>query len=202
MCGIAGMFDLAGAARFGVAEVEAMCDAIAHRGPDGAGVWRADGVALGHRRLSIIDLAGSPQPMVAADGGAVIVFNGEIYNFRALRAELADLGARFHTDGDTEVILAAWRQWGRACLDRLEGMFAFGLYDIASRSLFLARDRLGVKPLFYAALADGRVLFGSELKALMAHPDLPRVVDPLAVEDYLCWGYVPDHRSILAGVRK
>jgi len=179
-----------------------MCDALAHRGPDGAGVWTAPGVGLGHRRLSIIDLAGSPQPMHSADGAAAIVFNGEIYNFRELRRELEGLGAKFQTDGDTEVILAAWQQWGTECLSRLHGMFAFALYDLRERTLFLARDRLGVKPLFTAALSDGSLAFASELKGLLAHPLLRRDVDPLAIEDYLAWGYVPDHRSILKGVEK
>jgi asparagine synthase (glutamine-hydrolysing) len=179
-----------------------MCDAIAHRGPDGAAVWTAPGVGLGHRRLSIIDIAGSPQPMASSDGRAMLVFNGEIYNYRELRAELAGHGAVFHTDGDSEVILAAWQRWGVDCLPRLSGMFAFAIYDLRDRTLFLARDRLGVKPLFLAPLSDGSMAFASELKALCAHPLLRREVDPLAVEDYLTWGFVPDSRSILKGVEK
>ena len=202
MCGIAGLFHLTTPKPVDPARVERMCDAMVHRGPDGAGVWTAPGVGLGHRRLSIIDLAGSPQPMHAADGRAVIVFNGEIYNYRELRTELAARGAVFRTDGDTEVILAAWQQWGPACLARLNGMFAFALYDMGQRTLFLARDRLGVKPLHYAALSDGSLAFASELKGLLAHPLLRREIDPLAVEDYLAWGYVPDHRAILKGVHK
>lgn len=173
-----------------------------HRGPDGAGVWTAPGVGLGHRRLSIIDLAGSPQPMHTADGRAVIVFNGEIYNFRELRKELADAGAVFRTDGDTEVILAAWQRWGPDCLKHLNGMFAFAIYDVAERTLFLARDRLGIKPLYMATLSDGSLAFASELKGLLAHPLLRRDIDPLAIEDYLAWGYVPDHRAILKSVEK
>lgn len=179
-----------------------MIAAMPHRGPDGRGVWTAPGVGLGHLRLSIIDVAGSPQPMASSDGRAMLVFNGEIYNFRELRAELAGHGAQFHTDGDSEVILAAWQQWGPACVSRLHGMFAFAIYDLAMRQLFLARDRLGVKPLFYAPLSDGSLAFASELKGLLAHPSLRRDIDPLAVEDYLTWGYVPDHRSFLAGVHK
>ena len=202
MCGIAGLFHLGTPKPVDPARVRAMCDALAHRGPDGEGVWTAPGVVLGHRRLSIIDLAGSPQPMVSSDGSAVLVFNGEIYNFRELRAELAAQGAQFHTDGDSEVILAAWQRWGPDCLPRLHGMFAFAIYDQVQRMLFLARDRLGVKPLFLAQLSDGSLAFASELKGLCAHPLLRREIDPLAVEDYLAWGYVPDHRSILAGVQK
>jgi asparagine synthase (glutamine-hydrolysing) len=202
MCGIAGLFHCGTIKPVDPARVERMCDALVHRGPDDSGVWTAPGVGLGFRRLAIIDLAGSPQPMASADGRAMLVFNGEIYNFRELRRELTALGARFHTDGDGEVILAAWRQWGVACLPRLHGMFAFALYDLEKRTLLLARDRLGVKPLFMAHLSDGSLAFASELKGLLAHPLLRREVDPLAVEDYLAWGYVPDHRSILQGVEK
>lgn len=202
MCGIAGIFHCGTPKPVDPARVVKMCDAIAHRGPDGSGVWTDAGVGLGHRRLSIIDLEGSPQPMHSADGNAVIVFNGEIYNFRELRRELEGQGAVFRTDGDTEVILAAWQRWGIDCLDRLNGMFAFALYDRRNKELLLARDRLGVKPLFMAELSDGSLAFASELKGLLAHPLLRRVADPLAVEDYMTWGYVPDHRSILKGVEK
>jgi asparagine synthase (glutamine-hydrolysing) len=202
MCGITGIFHLGTPKPVDPTRIIRMCDAIAHRGPDGEGVWTAPGVGLGHRRLSIIDVAGSPQPMASSDGRAMLVFNGEIYNFRELREELKAGGAQFHTDGDSEVILAAWQRWGVDCLPRLHGMFAFAIYDLAQRTLFLARDRLGVKPLFLAELSDGSLAFGSELKALTAHPLLRRTIDPLAVEDYLTWGYIPDHRSILAGVSK
>jgi asparagine synthase (glutamine-hydrolysing) len=202
MCGIAGIFHLATPKPVDPVRVERMCDAMVHRGPDGHGVWTAPGVGLGHRRLSIIDVAGSPQPMVSSDGRAVLVFNGEIYNYRELRSELKALGAQFATDGDSEVILAAWQRWGVDCLPRLSGMFAFAIYDLEQRSLFLARDRLGVKPLFTARLSDGSLAFASELKGLLAHPLLRREIDPLAIEDYLTWGYVPDSRSILSGVEK
>jgi len=202
MCGIAGIFHIETAKPVDPDRVERMCDAIAHRGPDGYGVWTAPGVALGHRRLSIIDVAGSPQPMASTDGRAMLVFNGEIYNYRELRQELRATGATFHTDGDSEVILAAWQKWGPDCVSRLNGMFAFAIYDCEARTLFLARDRLGVKPLFLAPLSDGSVAFASELKALVAHPLLRREIDPLAIEDFLTWGYVPDTRSILKGVTK
>lgn len=202
MCGIAGIFHCGTIKPVDPQRIDRMTDALVHRGPDGVGVWTAPGVGLGHRRLSIIDIAGSPQPMHSPDGRAVIVFNGEIYNFRELRRELESEGASFRTDGDTEVILAAWQRWGADCLSRLNGMFAFALYDLDKRELFLARDRVGVKPLFTAMLSDGSMAFASELKGLLAHPLLRREVDPLAVEDYLTWGYVPDHRSILKGVEK
>ena len=202
MCGIAGIFHAETPKPVDPARVERMCDALAHRGPDGSGVWTGPGVGLGHRRLSIIDVAGSPQPMQAADGRAVIVFNGEIYNFRELRRELEQGGARFVTSGDTEVILAAWARWGPDCLARLDGMFAFALYDLDRRCLFLARDRFGVKPLFLAHLSDGSIAFASELKGLLAHPLLRRRVNPQAIEAYMTWGYVPDSHSMLAGVEK
>lgn len=202
MCGIAGIFHCGTIKPVDPSRVDRMCQALAHRGPDGAGVWTAPGVGLGHRRLSVIDVEGSPQPMLAADGRAAIVFNGEIYNFRELRRELEGLGMVFRTKGDTEVILAAWQRWGPGCLSRLHGMFAFAIYDLTERTLFLARDRLGVKPLFMAHLSDGGLAFASELKGLLAHPLLRREADPLAVEDYMAWGYVPDHRSILKGVEK
>lgn len=202
MCGIAGIFHCGTPKPVDPLRIKRMCDAIAHRGPDGEGVWTAPGVGLGHRRLSIIDLAGSPQPMASSDGRAMLVFNGEIYNFKELRHELESAGARFHTGGDSETILAAWQRWGPQCLHRLHGMFAFALYDLGQRTLFLARDRLGVKPLFMAPLSDGSLAFASELKGLLAHPLLRREADPLAIEDYLTWGYVPDDRSILAGVEK
>ena len=129
MCGIAGIFHCGTPKPVDPARVKRMCDAIAHRGPDGEGIWTGPGVALGHRRLSIIDIAGSPQPMPSFDGRALLVYNGEIYNFRELRRELETLGARFRTQGDSEVILAAWQQWGPDCLKRLHGMFAFAIYD-------------------------------------------------------------------------
>ncbi len=179
-----------------------MCDTLAHRGPDGAGVWTDHGVGLGHRRLSIIDLEGSPQPMHSSDRQAVIVFNGEIYNFRQLRRELEQHGAKFRTSGDTEVILAAWQRWGVDCLERLDGMFAFALYDLEKRQLFIARDRFGVKPLFLSQLSDGSFVFASELKGLLAHPLLRRRLNPQALDAFLTWGYVPDTHSILNGVEK
>ena len=202
MCGIAGIFHAETPKPVDPTRVERMCDALVHRGPDGAGVWTDHGIGLGHRRLSIIDLEGSPQPMLSADGRAVIVFNGEIYNFRELRRELEKGGAQFRTTGDTEVILAAWQRWGLDCLEKLHGMFAFALYDLEKRQMLLARDRFGVKPLFITELSDGSIAFASELKGLLAHPLMRRRVDPHALDAYLTWGYVPDSLSILAGVRK
>jgi asparagine synthase (glutamine-hydrolysing) len=202
MCGIAGYFDPGGTRQIATPLLRAMGDSLAHRGPDGSDLWQAPGVGLAHRRLAVIDVAGSPQPMHAIDGDAVIVFNGEIYNYAEVRDELRARGHRFRTQGDTEVVLEAWRAWGEACVERLRGMFAFAVYDLPKKLLFLARDRLGVKPLHYALLPNGTLIFGSELKVLLLHPSLPREIDPTAIEDYFAYGYVPDPKSILASVRK
>jgi len=175
-----------------------------HRGPDDAGEWwSADAcVGLGHRRLAVIDLSpAGHQPMQDAGGGLCIVFNGEIYNFADLREELTAKGQAFRSHSDTEVILAAYREWGTDCVSRLNGMFAFALYDSRRRQLFLARDRAGEKPLFYAP-AQGVLRFASELKGLMADPALPRRIDPEALDCYLAMGFVPGERSILQGVKK
>lgn len=200
MCGIAGIFHPETPKPVDPSRIGAMIAAQAHRGPDGEGIWTAPGVGLGHRRLSIIDLDGSPQPMQA--GGLTITYNGEIYNFAELRTELERKGARFVTEGDTEVLLHGWRAWGPALLDRLNGMFAFALHDADQGTLFLARDRMGVKPLHYVELSDGSLAFASELKGLLAHPLLRRVPDVTAVEDFLAYGYVPDDACLVAGVRK
>jgi asparagine synthase (glutamine-hydrolysing) len=202
MCGIAGMFHLTTAKPVDPQRVRGMTDAMVHRGPDGSGVWTAPGVGLGHRRLAIIDLATGEQPMHSADGALTVAFNGEIYNFQALRQELEASGATFRTNSDTEVILHGWRKWGADCVSHFDGMFAFALYDAARRCLFLARDRLGVKPLFYTELNDGCVLFASELKGLLAHPLVRRAPEISAVEDFMAYGYVPDDTSIVAGIRK
>ena len=202
MCGIAGIFHLETAKPVDPARIRMMTDAMLHRGPDGNGCWTAPGVGLGHLRLSIIDLEGSAQPMASVDEADVLTFNGEIYNFQEVRAELSALGHVFRTSGDTEVILSAWRQWGVHCLDRLNGMFAFAIFDQRHQRLFMARDRLGVKPLHYASLPDGSVIFASELKGLLAHPALRRAPDLQAVDDYLAFGYVPDHRCFVSSVKK
>jgi asparagine synthase (glutamine-hydrolysing) len=202
MCGIAGIFHLETAKPVDPERVRRMADAIAHRGPDGSGVWTAPGVGLGHRRLSIIDLAGSAQPMLSPDENLAVTFNGEIYNFQELRRELQIAGFQFRTDGDTEVILQGWRHWGVDCVKHFHGMFAFAIYDASTKQLFLARDRLGVKPLHYAQLPDGSIIFGSELKALLVHPALRREADLAAVDEYMAFGYIPDHACLLRGVKK
>ncbi|HET8899512.1 MAG TPA: asparagine synthase (glutamine-hydrolyzing) [Rhodanobacteraceae bacterium] len=199
MCGIAGFTGPANPAL-----LRRMTDRIGHRGPDADGFYSDpdNGVNLGHRRLSILDHAGGAQPMHSAAGDAVIVFNGEIYNFRELRTELVALGAHFHSDhSDTEVLLQAWRHWGPHMTARLNGMWAFVIHDRRQRLLFASRDRFGKKPLFWAH-AQGQFVFASELTAMREHPLINGGVDPLALRKYFAYGYVPAPRSLLAGVNK
>jgi asparagine synthase (glutamine-hydrolysing) len=202
MCGITGIIDLNGKQAISQSLLRAMTDAVQHRGPDGDGIHVEPGVGLGHRRLAIIDIATGQQPLYNEDRSVVVVFNGEIYNYQSLIPELQALGHVFHTRSDTEVIVHAWESWGQACVERFRGMFAFALWDRTRETLFLARDRLGVKPLYYSILADGRLIFGSELKSLLVCPDLRRQIDPRAVEEYFALGYVAEPRSIYAGVSK
>ncbi len=173
-----------------------------HRGPDADGLHCEAGLGLGPNRLSILDRATGQQPLYNEDRSVVVVFNGEIYNYQELIPELTRLGHVFRTKSDTEVIVHAWEQWGEACVTRFRGMFAFALWDRGRETLFLARDRLGVKPLYYALLPDGMLVFGSELKALAAHPGLPRELDPLAIEEYFAFGYIPEPRTIYSGAHK
>ncbi len=202
MCGIAGVLEGTGDRAPPSAIVRLMTAAIAHRGPDGAGFLDEPGLALGHRRLSIVDIAGGAQPMVSGDGRFVIVFNGEIYNHLALRAELEQAGHRFRTRSDTEAILHAWQAWGEGCLTRLTGMFAFAIWDREGGELVLARDPLGEKPLHYAWLPDGTFAFGSEIAALLQVPGASRGIDPIALDDYLALGYIPDPATIYRGIRR
>ena len=202
MCGIAGMMDLEGARAPQRSLLERMNETQRHRGPDAGGLHLEPGLGLAHRRLSIIDLSTGQQPLANEDGGVIVVFNGEIYNYRELIAALARHGHTFRTRSDTEVIVHAWEQWGERCVERFRGMFAFALWDRQRQTLFLARDRLGVKPLYYALLPDGMFLFGSELKSLRAHPGLASELDPLAIEEYFALGYVPEPRTIYAAARK
>ncbi|HET7674109.1 MAG TPA: asparagine synthase (glutamine-hydrolyzing), partial [Gammaproteobacteria bacterium] len=202
MCGIAGIFDTRGRRPIDRALLARMTDSLAHRGPDGHGLHVEPGVGLGHRRLSIIDIAGGYQPLFNQNGTIGTIYNGEIYNFRELRKELEAAGYVFRTNCDTEVIVHGWAEWGEDCVRHFNGMFAFVLWDRDRQRLFLARDRLGIKPLYYALLDDGFLIFGSELKALLLHPGLARDVEPTAVEDYFTFGYVPDPKTILRGACK
>ena len=202
MCGIVGIFDRQGRGNVDRKLLARMNDSQSHRGPDESGLYVKGGIGLGHRRLSIIDLASGQQPLFNEDGRVVVVYNGEIYNFRELCAELLTLGHEFRTHSDTEVIVHAWEEWGEHCVERFRGMFAFGIWDDRRRQLFLARDRLGIKPLYYSLLADGSLLFASELKALLQHPGLRRELDPLAVDEYFAYGYIPEPRSIFVNTWK
>ncbi|HMV04077.1 MAG TPA: amidotransferase 1, exosortase A system-associated [Accumulibacter sp.] len=202
MCGITGIFDLRGQRELDRGTLARMNESQHHRGPDEGGTHLEPGLGLGHRRLSIIDLSTGQQPLYNEDKSVCVVFNGEIYNYQELIPELLSLGHVFHTRSDTEVIVHAWESWGEACVQRFRGMFAFALWDRNRQTLFLARDRLAVKPLFYAHLADGLFLFGSELKSLLAHGGLPREIDPLAVEEYFALGYVAEPRTIFCQARK
>ncbi len=202
MCGIVGIFDTQGTASIDRDILSAMNESQFHRGPDEGGLHLEPGLGLGHRRLSIIDLSSGQQPLFNEDGSVVVVFNGEIYNFVDLMPELQALGHTFRTHCDTEVIVHAWEQWGPECVRRFRGMFAFALWDRNTQTLFLARDRMGVKPLYYSLLPNGVFLFGSELKTLLPYPDFKKTIDPRAVEDYFAYGYVPEPRTIYQGTQK
>jgi len=204
MCGIAGFVDqelrLAEPERS--ATLDRMCRVITHRGPDDQGMMVKGEVALGMRRLSIIDLAGGHQPISNEDGRVTVVFNGEIYNYRELQRELEARGHRFRTISDTEVIVHAYEEYGAACVNRFRGMFAFALWDERERKLFIARDRVGKKPLYYTLTPEGTLIFGSELKSLLEHPHVRREINVEALDAYFSFGYVPDPLSIFLNVHK
>ena len=202
MCGLTGIFHPDSGAPIDAGLLRRMTTAIAHRGPDGDGFHIEAGVGLGHRRLSIVDVAGGAQPMFNEDDSVVIVFNGEIYNFPELRPKLQALGHVFRNRCDTEAIIHAWESWGPDCLQHLSGMFTFALWDRNQQTLFLARDRLGKKPLYYGRTTGGALVFGSELAALAEVPDLKRQISPAAVDDFFALGYVPDPHSIYEGIHK
>ena len=201
MCGIAGILYTEASRGVYADELKRMCDTMVHRGPDDEGFYVRGNVGLGMRRLSIIDLAGGHQPIFNEDGSVCIVFNGEVYNFRDLRRDLEARGHRFATNTDTEAIVHAYEEYGDECVHRLNGMFAFAIWDGRRRRLLLARDRLGVKPLYY--LWDGyRLLFGSELKAILQGEEVPRNLDLQALDTYLTFEYVPAPRSIFRDIKK
>ncbi len=202
MCGIVGIFATRDRPAVSHDALARMNDSQLHRGPDDEGYHVEAGVGLGFRRLSIIDLTTGHQPLYNEDGSVAVIFNGEIYNYQSLVTELAALGHSFRTRSDTEVIVHAWEEWGEDCVQRFRGMFAFAIWDRNRETLFLARDRLGVKPLYYALLPDDSLVFGSELKSLLAHGGLDRALDPCAVEEYFALGYVPEPRTIFAAAAK
>lgn len=201
MCGLAGFLAADPAEPPDPAVIKRMTDALAHRGPDGEGFYLRPGVALGHRRLAIIDPLGGEQPMFNEDGTVAIVFNGEIYNFETLRTELAALGHVFRNRCDTEAIVHAWESWGPDCVLHLSGMFAFALWDARSGTLFCARDRLGKKPFYYSTQA-GRFWFASELAALFAGGLKRPPLRAHAVEEFFTFGYVPEPLTIFEGIAK
>lgn len=201
MCGFVGFIDENDQTYDHRAAIVAMADAIAHRGPDSEGYFEDGRAALGFRRLAIIDLAGANQPLCNENRSLVLVFNGEIYNYRELRRQLIAAGHAFSTQGDAEVVLHGFEQWGEAVLDRLRGMFAFALYDTATGELFCARDAFGIKPLYYA-VEGGRILFGSEIKGLLAHPNARRSLNERRLAHWLCMEYLPDEETLFEGVRK
>jgi asparagine synthase (glutamine-hydrolysing) len=206
MCGITGVFDTRSTREVGRGALQRMNDSQHYRGPDEGSLHTEPGLGFGHRRLSIIDIATGQQPLFNADGSVCVVFNGEIYNYHDLIAELQALGHVFRTKSDTECIVHGWAQWGEKCVEHFRGMFAFVLWDRNRQTLFMARDRLGVKPLYYALLDDGTLLFGSELKSLLAYDNgrggLKRDIDPLAVEEYFALGYVAEPRTIFRQAKK
>ncbi|MFO0837904.1 MAG: asparagine synthase (glutamine-hydrolyzing) [Phycisphaerae bacterium] len=201
MCGICGICLASPQARVSVELLDRMRDALRHRGPDGADTLIEGNVGLGHRRLSIIDVAGGAQPMYNEDRSVGIVFNGEIYNYKELKPGLERAGHRFENFSDTEVIVHLYEDLGPRCLDELNGMFVFAIWDRRTRRVFIARDRMGEKPLFYR-FEQGNLAYASELKSLLADPAIPRQVDPHSLDDYLAYGYVPTDRCILQGVSK
>jgi len=203
MCGIAGFLDksdLTTAER--TATLTRMCEVIRHRGPDDQGIHLVGPVGLGMRRLSIIDLAGGHQPMSGEDGSVTIVFNGEIYNFQELKPKLQSLGHVFSTNSDTETIVHSYEEFSTSCVKHLRGMFVFAIWDEKAKTLFLARDRAGKKPLYYTETRNGSFVFGSEVKSILEHPDVEREIDLEALDSYLTLGYVPDPLSIFRNIKK
>jgi len=200
MCGICGIFDRTGKP-IDRGVLQKMTSILRHRGPDGEGQFVDAEIGLGHRRLSIIDLEGGAQPIGNEDGSVQVVFNGEIYNFVELRKELKNNGHKFKTNSDTEVIVHAYEQWGKECVKQFNGMFAFALWDSRRRELFLARDHLGIKPLYYTEL-NSRILFASEIKSLLQDPTCPRKVDVEALAELFTFRYVPSPKTLFKGIYK
>lgn len=202
MCGIAGIFDLKSKREIDQNLLIAMRDSMLHRGPDEAGMYLDSGIGLAHRRLSIIDLSSGQQPLLSKDKSVIIVFNGEIFNFKEIRDRLIAKGHSFSTHSDTETILNAWIEWGEDCVGYLRGMFAFAIWDKNKKTLFCARDRLGVKPFIYSITDNGYFIFASELKALLKDQSVQREINLQSVETYFALGYITDPNSIYSGISK
>jgi len=200
MCGIAGFIDVQRNSDDAEQLIDRMCKVIRHRGPDDQGVWVGDGVALGMRRLAIIDLAGGHQPIFNEDQSILVVFNGEIYNYRELQKELVERGHHFRTKSDTETIVHAYEEYGDDCVKHLRGMFTFAIWDRKRQRLLAARDRFGKKPLNY--YWDGqRLIFGSEIKSIL-EAGIPREINPIALDEYLVYCYVPAPNTLFKNVMK
>ena len=201
MCGIAGFFYADRHQTVDRSVLHRMAESIAHRGPDAEGIWTDPGIGLAHRRLSIIDLDGGDQPIGNEDDSIQVVFNGEIYNYQTLRADLKLRGHRFRTRSDTEVLVHLYEEYGERLVEKLRGMFAFAVYDRPRRLVLLVRDRIGLKPLYYSRDA-GKLVFGSEIKAILQYPEISREIDVEALEDYLAFGFIPGERTIFQSIRK
>ncbi len=202
MCGIVGIINIDGKSEINRSLLNDMNQSQVHRGPDEGNLHIEATIGLGHRRLSIIDLSTGQQPLANEDGSVIVTYNGEIYNFNELREELLAQGHQFKTHSDTEVIVHAWEQWGEECVTHFRGMFAFCVWDRNQQVAFIARDRLGIKPVYYAELDNQQFIFASELKALKIHPQLNKELDPYAIEEYFTLGYIPEPRSIYKQVKK
>src|SRR3989442_12179781 len=201
MCGIAGLLELKKNAQVNPAILRQMCDVMAHRGPDDEGIYTQDRIGIGMRRLSIVDLTTGHQPMNNEDGSLWIVFNGEIYNHQSLREPLIARGHSYRTHSDTETIIHLYEEYGKDCVQHLRGMFAFAIWDQSKRCLIIARDRLGIKPLYYRY--DGStLLFGSEIKAILAYPGVKPEFNRSTLAEYLAFGYIAGEQSMYAGIRK
>src|ERR1700728_2101245 len=201
MCGITGIMQFGNDTRVEPATLRRMCAAMVHRGPDDEGIYTAGSVGLGMRRLSIVDLATGHQPLSNEDATAWIVFNGEIYNHAALREKLQSLGHRYSTNSDTETIVHLYEEYGKDCVQHLRGMFAFAIWDTKKKSLFIARDRLGIKPLYYC-LTSQNFLFGSEIKVLLSYRGAPREFNRATLPEYLAFGYLSGDETFYQGIHK
>src|SRR5215475_8340341 len=201
MCGITGILYTQPAYAVAPEQLQRMTSALSHRGPDDDGFYVDGALGLGHRRLSIIDVEGSRQPLLNLDKTRAIVFNGEIYNFKTVRNALLQRGHHFTTKSDTEVILRAYEEYGEACVQHLRGMFAFAIWNGEKKQLFLARDRVGIKPLYYYWNGQ-KFLFASEMKAILQDPTIEREIDPCALNDYLTYLYTPAPKTIFQKIRK
>src|SRR5438874_6113658 len=201
MCGICGQFNFVRNEPVEPEIVRRMADSIAHRGPDDEGYFFSGRLGLGFRRLSIIDLAGGHQPMSDAEETVWVILNGEIYNFKELRAELEQRGHHFRTRSDTEVIVHGYNEWGTEVFDHLNGMFGVAIWDVKKRRLIVARDAMGIKPVYYR-IADGQLTFGSEIRPILAADNSKPAVDPVALNLFLRFRYTPSPLTIFAGIRK